>query len=207
MSRIIIFDFDGTIVDSMPCLADIASGLINRYYGLSSKLSRDLYMLTSGLPFVEQMEYMFPGKKENREIVEEFERKKEDEVMNEPLFPETKEVLAALAGRGNKVVISSSNFQHIMEGYIKECGLTPGLVLGYREGFSKGRDHFNYIKKHFQADTEDLVFVGDSLRDFEKAKDNGVRFIGRVGTFTADDFKEAGADEVIHDLRELVRVL
>ena len=63
------------------------------------------------------------------------------------------------------------------------------------------------MKKHFQANTEDLVFVGDSLRDFEKARDNGVRFIGRVGTFTVDDFKEAGADEVIRDLRELVRLL
>lgn len=88
MGKIVIFDFDGTIVDSMPRLADIAAGLINRYYGLSSKISRDLYIMTSGAPFVEQIEYMFPGKKENSEIVEEFERRKESELMNEPLFPE-----------------------------------------------------------------------------------------------------------------------
>ena len=43
MSKIVAFDFDGTIVDSMPRLADIASELINRYYGLSLKISRDLY--------------------------------------------------------------------------------------------------------------------------------------------------------------------
>ena len=207
MSKIVAFDFDGTIVDSMPRLADIASELINRYYGLSLKISRDLYILTSGLPFVKQLEYMFPGKKGNHEIVDEFERKKEEEVMDEPLFPETKEVLRALAAQGNKVVISSSNFQHIMEDYMLGCGLRPDLVLGHKEGFSKGRDHFNYIKKHFNADASDLIFVGDSLRDLDKARDNGIRFIGRIGTFTANDFKQAGADEVIHDLRELMQVL
>jgi phosphoglycolate phosphatase-like HAD superfamily hydrolase len=207
MGKIIIFDFDGTIVDSMPRLADIAAGLINRYYGLSSKISRDLYIMTSGAPFVEQIEYMFPGKKENSEIVEEFERRKESELMNEPLFPGTKEALAALAERGNKIVISSSNFQHLMEAYIKEQGLAPDLVLGHKEGFSKGKDHFDYIKTHLRADTDDLVFVGDSLRDLEKAGENGVRFIGKIGTFTADEFREAGAAEVIHDLRELVGIL
>ena len=127
--------------------------------------------------------------------------------MDEPLFPETKEVLQALAAQGDKVVISSSNFQHIMEDYIKRQGLVPDLVLGHKEGFSKGRDHFNYIKKHFHSDNNDLVFVGDSLRDLEKARDNNIRFIGRIGTFTADDFKQAGADEVIRDLRELMQVL
>jgi len=207
MGKIVAFDFDGTIVDSMPRLADIASELINRYYGLSLEISRDLYIQTSGLPFTEQLEHMFPGKEENSEIVEEFERRKEEEVMNEPLFPETKDVLSSLAARGHKVVISSSNFQYIMDDYIDRRGLAPDLVLGYREGFSKGRDHFDYIKKHFHADTEDLIFVGDSLRDFEKARANGVRFIGRIGTFKKDDFRQAGAEQVVHDLRELIEVL
>ena len=207
MKKILIFDFDGTVVNSMPRLADIATELINRYYGLSLEISRNLYILTSGLPFVEQLEYMFPGKKENRQIVEEFERQKEEDVMNEPLFPETKDVLAYLASQGHKIVISSSNFQHIMEEYMERCGLAPDLVLGHKEGFSKGKDHFDYIKDYFQADTEDLVFIGDSLRDFEKARDNGVRFIGRISTFTEDDFRQAGADQVIHDLRELMQVL
>ncbi len=207
MSKIVVFDFDGTIVDSMPRLADIASQLINRYYGLSLEISRDLYILTSGLPFVEQMEYIFPGKKENSEIVEEFERKKEEEVMNEPLFPDTKEVLESLASQGHKVVISSSNFQHILEDYIRAKGLAPDLVLGHKEGFSKGKDHFDYIRRCFHAETEDLIFVGDSLRDFRKARDNGIRFIGRIGTFTVNDFKRAGTHEVIHDLRELTEVL
>ncbi len=94
-----------------------------------------------------------------------------------------------------------------MEAYIKEQGLAPDLVLGHKEGFSKGKDHFDYIKTHLRADTDDLVFVGDSLRDLEKAGENGVRFIGKIGTFTAYEFRDAAAAEVIHDLKELVDIL
>ncbi len=43
------------------------------------------------------------------------------------------------------------------------------IVLGFREGFEKGKAHFDYVKDKFGLDKEDMTFVGDSLKDAEKA--------------------------------------
>jgi hypothetical protein len=46
---------------------------------------------------------------------------------------------------------------------------------------------------------EHIVFCGDSLKDGELAFDNGLSFVGRLGTFTGDEFRRWNAEATFVD--------
>ena len=60
MRKVIAFDFDGTLIDTMSSLADIAAAVINEYHGLAVEMARELFLRTSGRPFAEQIQRIFP---------------------------------------------------------------------------------------------------------------------------------------------------
>lgn len=60
---LILFDFDGTLVDTMPAHSKLAAEVINKYFGINKKLAYKKYIETSGLPFEKQLEIIFPSKK------------------------------------------------------------------------------------------------------------------------------------------------
>jgi hypothetical protein len=143
-------------------LATIAVRLLNSYFGLSLEMGKYLYVKTSGLPFEEQVELMFPNHEKNAELVASFEQEKEDTIFKQPLFPEVKSVFAALSTGGHRLVISSSNTRSMMEEYCSRTGLKVDLILGYRKGFGKGE------AKHVISDLNELSSV---IRIFLKDRD------------------------------------
>lgn len=208
MTKVLTFDLDGTIVDSMDQLAVFAAKLLNDYYGLSLEMGRKLFLFTSGIPFCEQLELIFPEKEQNKEIYEKFERLKEENALQYSLYPEVKRVFEKLAQKGYKLTISSSNAQQILEDYMIHFGLKLDLICGYRgPDFGKGKAHFDYMKEYFGVELEDITFVGDSLKDYERAQSCSVKFIARASTFSVEELKEKGAEIVIQDLTELLAVL
>src|SRR3569623_2689104 len=57
----LLCDLDGTLIDSMPTLADLAVDVLAEVYGPPSALAREFYLATCGLPFIRQLESVFPG--------------------------------------------------------------------------------------------------------------------------------------------------
>ncbi|MFW9807129.1 MAG: HAD family hydrolase, partial [Candidatus Thorarchaeota archaeon] len=64
-------------------------------------------------------------------------------------------------------------------------------IVGYRPGFEKGADHFKHISTTYGIPFESMVFVGDSLKDFERSK-GFCDFIGVTGLFDSEQFHKAG---------------
>src|SRR5579864_2781581 len=61
LPRVLLCDLDGTLIDSMPTLAEIASEVMEEVYATPAILSRELYLATCGLPFAGQLEEIYPG--------------------------------------------------------------------------------------------------------------------------------------------------
>ena len=109
------------------------------------------------------------------------------------MFPDTEETVRELRKRGINVFVSSSTFQPTIEEYFRRKGILElfTAIVGYRPGFEKGADHFNYIHNQYEVPFEQMLFVGDSLKDFERSK-NFCKFVALAGMFTHDDFRNAG---------------
>ena len=82
----IMFDFDGTLVDSMTFLENNAVLLLMEYYNLSKEEATNRYRETTGLPFIQQMEIIAPKNKDlNSKTIEKFEKMKIDRIYEQEL--------------------------------------------------------------------------------------------------------------------------
>jgi phosphoglycolate phosphatase len=190
--KLICFDFDGTIADTMPVLENNAVSLFLKYHpSMSLNDAIGKYRRTTGLPFEQQVEIIFPNVSTNNEMVEEFENLKVETVYSQELFPETNEALSILKSKGYIIAISSSTIKEIIVEYLQRKEITNSIdiVLGYRPGFEKGKHHFDYLMNEYQLQPSSILYVGDSLKDMERAMGSHVNFIGRTSVMNStDDF-------------------
>jgi len=188
--EVAIFDFDGTIVDSMSFLTRLAADLLMEHYGMDPEPARRAYIDTTGLPFIKQMELIFPGDARNESTVRVYEERKRESLFDFDLFPDAPGTLERIRWQGIKVCVSSGNYEDVIADIVKFRGLDLDLVMGFRPGFQKGLDHFRFAMETFGATPEGVVFVGDSRKDGLAAEEAGIRFIARTGLLTAEEFSE-----------------
>ena len=189
--KAVIFDFDGTLADSMPFLEQIGVEMMMKYFGVEKEDATHRYRSTTGLPYEQQVKMNFPEHPDCDAAIDEFEKLKKDRIFDQQLFEDTISTVRALNEMGLDIFVSSSTFQPTIEEYFRRTGhldLFRG-ILGYRPGFEKGADHFNHIHSEYDVQFDDMLFVGDSLKDYERSQ-GFCSFIGILGMFSADDFKE-----------------
>ncbi|NHJ33516.1 MAG: hypothetical protein FK732_11715 [Asgard group archaeon] len=208
MLKLVTLDFDGTTADTMPKLEEIAVRLIVENYNLPEDTARQKYRITTGLPFVQQINILFPGNPSNVKVITQFEKEKIEGIFELPLFTNAKSTINTLREKGYLVAISSSTIQSTIERYCEMRELEVDNILGYREGFEKGKDHFDFLMKEFNLKTEELVYVGDSLKDCERAQNSKILFIAKIGMFSKEDFDKISESKIsIVDLEELIEII
>lgn len=202
--KAIIFDFDGTLADSMPFLEKIGVEMMMKYFEAEKEDATQRYRSTTGLPYEHQVKINFPDHPDCDAAIDEFEKLKKDRIFDQLLFDDTENTVRKLNEMGFDVFVSSSTFQPTIEEYFRRLGILDLFrgILGYRPGFEKGADHFNYIHSEYDVQFDDMLFVGDSLKDYERSQEF-CRFIGIIGMFSSDDFKSKGhTGYLIHKLSE-----
>jgi phosphoglycolate phosphatase-like HAD superfamily hydrolase len=204
--KAVVFDFDGTLADSMPFLQSIGVEVMMKHFGVSNDDAIKRYVTTTGLPYEHQIMLNFPDDARNEAAVEEFEKLKIDRIFEQELFPEAELTVRKLNERRFDVFVSSSTFQPTIEEYFKRRGILELFreVVGYRPGFEKGPDHFKHICSKYDIDCANLLFVGDSLKDYERSK-GYCDFVALIGLFNRQDFRNAGHNgRVITKLSEIL---
>jgi phosphoglycolate phosphatase-like HAD superfamily hydrolase len=186
--EVTIFDFDGTIVDSMSFLTQAAEDLLVENYGMEREKARRAYIDTTGLPFERQIELIFPGDARNEPTVKAYEERKRESLFDFEVFPEVPGVLQRIRREGMKACVSSGNYEDVIAEIVRFRGLELDLVMGFRPGFQKGLDHFRFAMETFGAAPEEVLFVGDSRKDGLAAREAGIRFVARTGLLTAGEF-------------------
>lgn len=198
---IVIFDFDGTLVDSMTDFARIASKVMVRRFGCDPKWAHDQYRGTSGLPFPYQIEKIFPGDQRNKKAVEEFVSEKLSLYQSYPFYEDVEPTLLWLKSNGFRLAISSNNDEGLIDQKIRPLSAYFDKILGFHDGFLKGKAHFSKLKEELNCSEKEMIFIGDSLNDARVAEENNVSFIARLGTFSKQDFLNQGiAIKAISDL-------
>ncbi|HLU66926.1 MAG TPA: HAD family hydrolase [Kofleriaceae bacterium] len=189
--RVIMFDLDGTLVDTMPAFADLAAEVMERRHGLDRCWARARYLETSGIPFCKQLEVICPGHPDNRPASDEFEARKRAVCNRVSMDAGTVAALEDLRAMGIRLVVSSNTGQAFVDEFAAREAFRFDLALGFdpARGLAKGRPHVERATSELGVCNGDLLFVGDSLADAELADKSGVAFVGRLGTFQAEDFR------------------
>jgi CDP-L-myo-inositol myo-inositolphosphotransferase len=202
----VIFDFDGTIADTMPFLSDLAVGLLTKNYEISGAEARRRYLETTGMDFGSQIEEIFPEHPSNGAVAAAMEAGKRRRILQHPLFDEVVPVLRFFEERSVKRFVCSSTQETTIRQYTKNAGIDHLLdgCFGYRPGFAKGQQ-IEFILRHYGLRPDEVIFVGDSLMDYEFVRDKGVRFIALRRLFEEHDFRDRGLFSV-KDLTELASV-
>lgn len=122
------------------------------------------------------------------------------------------EVLAALKAQGHRLAVASNKYQAATEKIVNH--FFPGVfhvILGEREGVPRKPDPqivFDILER-FQpsAISRPTLYIGDSLVDYETAKNANVPFIAcSWGFVSRERLEEAGIETIIHDPKEILNL-
>lgn len=202
--RAILFDLDGTLVDSMKIFSEIASQILHRYAGMPLEQGRCRYLQTCGIPFRSQLNVIVPRHDKLDQMSDEFENLKRAATSDLTMDSDTLAALNAIKASGVGVAVSSNNYQINVQRFAESSPVHFDFALGYGEELRKGEPHLRYATNYYQCGLRQLLFVGDSLSDAVVASECGVPFIAITRTFPDREFRALDEDVTcIASIREL----
>ncbi|MBQ4389110.1 MAG: HAD family hydrolase [Bacteroidales bacterium] len=214
MTRLLIFDFDGTLADTHELIIQTNQEAMRR---MGFPVLEDLVISrTIGLPLEEGILTMFPQLaredlpawvKTYRTIFDELKTK-----IIPGLFPHVKETLEALHARGYVLTVASSRLSLSLNDFLRDMGIAPffSYVLGADNVSAAKPDPEPVLKTlrdlHFRAD--EALVVGDMPVDILMGKRAGAFTCGvTYGNSDREALKKAGANHVLDDFGRLPEII
>ncbi len=206
--QLVVFDFDGTLVDSD--LALIKIGLKMSETFLPKKdITIDDYLYLNGPSLSESMPLIFPGVP-FEELRLKYNELAIDSARDMTLFKHAKEILEYLKEKKIPVALFTSRYRLSAELVLKQKGIFNDfkMIVCGDDGFSKkpSGEGLKHISEKLNVDPKRILFVGDNWRDVVAGSDAGVPtvFIKPHRRHYKLDIK---ADYEINDLSELKGVI
>ena len=174
---IVVLDMDGTLVDTDLMLVEAMMILFRRHRpGFKISLTELLYF--SGPPIEDTLKTYFPNVDSER-IIQEFKdesfRFYESDTL---LFPHAKEALEELRSLGVKIAILTNKHRDRTITTLQLLGIEPliDFIVGYDDVKKPKPDPegMRVIINHFNGNPERILFVGDTIYDYEVAIRSGV---------------------------------
>lgn len=208
---VVLFDFDGTVVDSQRGILRVASEIIRRR-GLPQP-SHERMLLMVGPPLEEGFSLVCGVDDATAlEMAGEY-RRLFDEILRPedyPVFPGMRELIDAIVASGRRVAVATSRMEDTAQRMVAEQRLTQfsavcGRVAGLRDTKA---DSIRAALAALDAEPGDAVMVGDRENDDLGAREAGVPCIGIYnGAAKPGEHEAAGAAVSVHSVGDLARVL
>jgi phosphoglycolate phosphatase len=182
-SKLIIFDFDGTLADTLGALLRISNRLAPEfgYPQIGDEQLANLKYLSSWeiikLSKVALWKLPFLLKR----VKEEFPR----EVGNVKLFPGVIELLNTLKLQGYRLGIVSSNAEANIRSLLSKNQIEHLFdFVTTASTFGKGRTIERLIRQ-YQCPKSDVIYIGDEIRDIQAARSISIRVVAVGWGFNA----------------------
>lgn len=214
--KALLVDFDGTLAESRGPADELLLELGRKYSGVNvEKSDFEKYWDCGVKEFMTQVmkdkgvtDYEKAGSACAAEYFGRF-----DEILDKSTLinPCTSKIVGALRTKMKAAIVSSAE-QRLLERASKYFGIDTDfdLIVGREDGERTKPEPDVYLKaiSALGVDAKDAIAVEDTPRGIAAAKAAGVgRIIGIRNTKTYAQLKEAGADEVIESLNELLVLL
>ncbi|WP_181702411.1 HAD-IA family hydrolase [Chthonobacter albigriseus] len=214
--KAIIFDLDGTLVDSLPDIWD-ALGEILEQYG-EERHSIDVVRTLIGKGVENLVQRAFAGRGVDLTGPALTDRVAEYLSLYEPratrdtrLFPYVSEVVAMLAGEGHLLGVCTNKPTDVSRAMVAEYGLAGPIraVVGGDHGPPRkpNPDLLFATATLLGVGVDSAVMIGDSASDVDAAKAAGMPVVAVEYGYTSVPVRDLGADVVIRDFSELPSAL
>jgi len=207
--KFVIFDFDGTIADTMPFSFSRSLELLrkekidfpekeiikkiksNNYF----ELMKEFKLSWLKIPFMLQ-------------IVKQGQRDLYSQIDKIKIFPGMKNLLKDLRNNNYQIGILSSNMQGNVNKFIKIKRLNFFDII-YCESNILGKDQtFRKMMRKYNLKPEEIIYIGDEIRDVEACKKVGIKIIGvSWGLHTIEALQKNGVDYIVKKPSEILKII
>ncbi len=175
MLKVIIFDFDGTLADTIDILLSITNRL-SAEFGFKSATKEELAQLSNLTPW-QILRYSGISIFKLPLLIRKLKAELRNEIPNIQLFPGIKEVLLELKSQGFTLGIITSNSRENVLISMKNNGLEGVFdFIDSATTFGKHKIIYRWLRRE-NFNPEQVVYVGDEVRDIEAAKRTGIKVI------------------------------
>jgi phosphoglycolate phosphatase len=204
--KTLIFDLDGTLIDSSAIVVPVLQDTIRRFSGQKTP-SAQTVKDTFGLPDQEIWRRMLPNAssaergqalKRSEEAIEQRMR------VSNLLLPHAREVLEELKRRGHRLTIASNCGQSYLDSVLDSQGLRDYFDHPLCLESVRGKSKADTLAVHIARFGKDgAVMIGDRASDIRAAAAHGIDSVGCAFGF-GDDEELQGATWIIHSLPEVL---
>jgi phosphoglycolate phosphatase len=211
----VLFDLDGTLVDSLADLADSMNRVLTRHGLPSHPVQAYRYFVGEGI--VKLVQRALPVEARQPDLIEECVREMREEYAlhwadtTKP-YPGIAELLDALTARQIEMAILSNKPDELTREVVRT--LLPkwhfAVVAGARETIPRKPDPAGALRiaDLLHRNPADFLYLGDTNTDMQTARGAGMFAIGALWGFrTAEELKKNGAQTLLSVPIELCRLL
>jgi pyrophosphatase PpaX len=207
MLPVLLFDLDGTLVDSIELILNSARHAFVGFGGRAP--SDDEWRAGIGRPLVDAFRDFAPDEPEVERLIgryREYQMVHHDRLLR--AYDGVPEMLRSFAAAGHPMALVTSKGDELAKRALAHVGLQETLttVVGY-DSCTRHKPHPEPVERALAllgAAPEDAIFVGDSPHDVESGRAAGVYTVGVTwGAFAPEAMLRSGADLVIHEIGAL----
>lgn len=215
MKRLIVFDLDGTLINSLEDLADSANHVLIQHGFPTHPVDAYRYFVGDGVRKL--IERILPTEERNdtqieqcrQEFVDYYRIHMEDKTA---VYGGITDLLKALKARGLKIAVATNKVHVAVEPLMAKYfpGIHFDSLIGQREGIPvKPAPQIMFdILKETGCQPSEALHVGDTATDMQLAHNAGVTPVGVLwGYRPLEELQEAGAKYIIQHPADLLEII
>ncbi|WP_315790031.1 HAD-IA family hydrolase [Fischerella sp. JS2] len=205
--KIIIFDFDGTIADTVDALVSIANSLAKEF-GYVQITSEELALLRN-LTSREIINYSGISVFRIPFLVKKVKGELKSKIPELKPIPGMKEALTDLKNAGHRLGIITSNSKDNVTEFLRINELDNLFEFIYSGITIFGKTTIiNNVLRQKQFKPEEVIYVGDETRDIEASKKANIKVVGVTWGFNSlEVLAKQNPNYLIHHPSELLNVV
>lgn len=205
--KVIIFDFDGTIADTVDALVSIANGLAQKFGYIP--ITQEELALLRNLNSREIIKYSGISILKIPFLVKKVKSELKSKIKELKPISGIKETLVVLKNNGYRLGIITSNSQENVTDFLRVNDLDNLFDFVYSGVTIFGKTTIiNNVLKQKQIKSQEVIYVGDETRDIEASKKANIKVIAVTWGFNSQEvLAKQNPDFLIQEPYELLEVI